>query len=490
MCPGNMTGFPDEPQRKNQQVHKRDNSDAPTRICIPNKSHTFACEGRGSNSRVISKTFSQPLPKKHKYWKNVRIGVGILSGHQSNVLVPASWIYFHFKYFSLDIFSFDSRLRVQLVRWKGNKVNLGVPVIRRSRIASLAISTRDNRWSDVVPPNAALTFAVLWDPEEEIVAFSGANLLDSLCDDAQSPISPTDAFDNRSQVLTIGNSTIPFSENTGTLAFFRDNYEFLFSARTPLTLERFRRTQTSSTLEGLDVYLRGSMLGKAHPNHRRFSFLDELEADIKFDPRTSFANMWYKKLKKNEERTVTGEGYEEGPMSAGSDRTLQAEYNLCSAFSTTTTSTSNYVSVDMAELDDEGSSSWSDLEAPNTPSYSRLLFTDLDPHRLSKRLRKSRHRDTPAPPSEVLNRPTYNHVSSSPGSGTVTPCKPPSLPRYFMKDILFSFSPSPSSFFANDQDEFVIINKHDNNTDGTRGNIDDERNGINIEPIYKWGHES
>lgn len=310
-------------------------------------------------------------------------------------------------------------------------------------MASLSISTRDHRWSDIVPPNAALTFAVLWDPEEEIVAFSGANLLDSICDDAQSPISPTDAFDGRSQVLTIGNSTIPLSENTATLAFFRDNYEFLFSTRTPLTLDRFRRTQTSSTLEGLDVYLRGSMLGKAHPNHRRFSFLEELEADIKFDPQTCFANMWYKRLKKSEERTITDEGYEEGPMSAGSDKTLQMEVNLvrlercscifptnffqCSAFSTTTTSTSNYVSIDVAELDDEGSSSWSDLEAPNTPSYSRLLFTDRDPHRLSGRLRKNRPWNVPAPPSEVLQRPTYNHVTSSPPESEP---KPPSLPRF------------------------------------------------------------
>jgi hypothetical protein len=119
------------------------------------------------------------------------------------------------------------------------------------------------------------------------------------------------------------------SENTATLAFFRDNHEFLFSTRTPLTFDRFRRTQTSSTLEGLDVYLRGSMLGKAHPHHRRFSFLHELEADFKFDPRTSFANMWHKRSRKSgDEHTITDEGFEESPNLLGSDRTVQMEVNL------------------------------------------------------------------------------------------------------------------------------------------------------------------
>ncbi|KAF5380124.1 hypothetical protein D9615_006285 [Tricholomella constricta] len=134
--------------------------------------------------------------------------------------------------------------------------------------------SKDNRWSDMVPPNSALTFAVLWDPEDDIVAFSGADLFDGLNDDdegTQSPDSPTDAWDSDSysQVLTIGHSTLPLSEHTATLAFFRDHHDFLFTTtHTPLTFDRSRlgrrQTQTSSTLEGLDVYLRGSMFARTH----------------------------------------------------------------------------------------------------------------------------------------------------------------------------------------------------------------------------------
>jgi len=309
---------------------------------------------------------------------------------------------------------------------------------RRARTASLTIASNEKRWSDVVPPNSALTFAVVWDPEDDMVAFSGAELFDGLNNDLNSPDSPYDACDSPSQILTIGPSTIPISENTATLAFFRDHYDFLFTTHTPLTFDRFKvsRTQTSSTLDGFDVYLRGSMFATTHIRDRQYSFLGQLEDDFEFDPRTSFANKWMTRAMLDKDQgSVIDEGYAE-EMSGDEPQVVapEDEANLSSAFSVTTTSTSNYVSVELDEEDDEGSASWSTVEAPNTPSFSRLLFSEQQ-RRSSGRLKKRKpvSVDNPAPPSEVLQRPSYNHTTTS---APQSPCAPkdkvlPKLVRSF-----------------------------------------------------------
>lgn len=199
---------------------------------------------------------------------------------------------------------------------------------------SLTIPIAENRWSDIVPPNSALIFAVLWDPKDEIVAFSSADLFDGLDDHAVSPDSPTDACDSYSQILTIGHSTIPLSENTATLAFFRDHHEFLFSNHTPITLDQFELGRTSSTLEGFDVYLRGSMFGRMHPRQRHYSFLGELADDIKFDPRMSFPSCLIRRVSvANDHSSISDEGYCEGfwgiaPINPDDG----AEYNLVRSF--------------------------------------------------------------------------------------------------------------------------------------------------------------
>lgn len=72
----------------------------------------------------------------------------------------------------------------------------------------------EHRWSELVPPRTALTFAAIWDPDEGMVTFSGARLLDSETADKGNANaqdkgfahdSPCDvAFaDDQSQVLTI-----------------------------------------------------------------------------------------------------------------------------------------------------------------------------------------------------------------------------------------------------------------------------------------------
>ncbi|KAK7038822.1 hypothetical protein VNI00_010452 [Paramarasmius palmivorus] len=163
------------------------------------------------------------------------------------------------------------------------------------------------RWSDVVPPNSALTFAVVWDPDDEMVAFSSAELLGENQGDDVAALSPTDAC---SQVLTIGQSTVPLSENTATLQYFRENYEWLFEDSCTRDRLKLGRTQTSSTLGELDVYLRGSLMGKVHRHNKSFSCLRMLDSEFKFDPRMSFAKKLPEALG-DERESIIDEGFYE-----------------------------------------------------------------------------------------------------------------------------------------------------------------------------------
>lgn len=165
----------------------------------------------------------------------------------------------------------------------------------------------------------------MWDPEDGIIAFSaGADLFEEEdgYSDQKSLDSPSDACDGRSQVLTIGQSTIPLTEtgnNTATLAFFRDTHQFLFAAAARMGEEHEIGgcTRTSSTMGTLDVYLRGSLFGKAHRDRRHFSCLDDLDKAFEFDPESDFA-VWSKQFMMVER--LGGDIESEGGMDVEADR--------------------------------------------------------------------------------------------------------------------------------------------------------------------------
>ncbi|KAF9023330.1 hypothetical protein BDZ89DRAFT_169865 [Hymenopellis radicata] len=93
-----------------------------------------------------------------------------------------------------------------------------------------------HRWSEVIPPKTALTFAVVWDPDADMVAFSGAHFLDAV--DASST-SPTDAYSVAA---------------SSTLRWFQDNHEYLFSDDSSQTDRAMAgQTQTSSLLMQPDI---------------------------------------------------------------------------------------------------------------------------------------------------------------------------------------------------------------------------------------------
>jgi hypothetical protein len=124
-----------------------------------------------------------------------------------------------------------------------------------------------NRWSEVVPPKTALTFAALWDPEEGMVTFSGAALLESESLSERS-LYPNVFDDDHSQYISVDRDTdggTTTTENTATLATFQDVFKaFLrhapWDSREHLItkagqgIPRGLQTRASSMFDGLDVY--------------------------------------------------------------------------------------------------------------------------------------------------------------------------------------------------------------------------------------------
>ncbi|KAJ8583420.1 hypothetical protein M405DRAFT_828668 [Rhizopogon salebrosus TDB-379] len=200
----------------------------------------------------------------------------------------------------------------------------------------------DNRWSDVVPPNSALTFAAVWDPKDGMVTFSGALLLDSSDESEYSSgaITPPEIFDDDvSQVVTIEQAS-ESGENTPTIETFQDVFKaFLHRVPRNSRYHKHKRSNTlaSSTLDGLDVYSRdpvfstNPLLSVKHQYFsQRFGKLDE---ELPLKARNESPDI------SSESDHVSDEGFfEESSIFKG--RT-----ELKSHWSVSTTSTSTYVEV-------------------------------------------------------------------------------------------------------------------------------------------------
>ncbi|KAJ3761040.1 hypothetical protein EV360DRAFT_80618 [Lentinula raphanica] len=291
-------------------------------------------------------------------------------------------------------------------------------------ITSPPTTSSEYRWSDVIPPKTALQFAVFWDSDDLVLFSDGELLEDSRTEDLLgSPLSPSDAC---SQVVSLGQSTIPLSDKSSTLLYFRDHLGPLIAedSRPPTSDSQERsflgRTQTSSTLEGLDVYLRGSLFGQAHRDHRYYSCLEDLDGKFEFDPRTSFAKEYLRNTETKEiiDDTVTDEGFfEVNITSRRRARDGKSSHLRPNSDSTGTSSTSSTTRMsDFVSIEDDGASSdWSTVEAPEFPSYSEYPHgrkVKQRPHK--RRLTKPRPAEIPAPPSEVLQREVFSHQVSLP----------------------------------------------------------------------------
>jgi hypothetical protein len=104
---------------------------------------------------------------------------------------------------------------------------------------------------------------------------------------------------------TICNSTpvlVPFpsdkdgdSDTETTLAYLCDHHNFIFHSSSSDCISRNAkqpcRTQASSTLDGLDVYAKGSLINGVHPRVTKYSCLNLLDQEFTFNPCTSFARL-------------------------------------------------------------------------------------------------------------------------------------------------------------------------------------------------------
>ncbi|KDQ49991.1 hypothetical protein JAAARDRAFT_51474 [Jaapia argillacea MUCL 33604] len=90
-------------------------------------------------------------------------------------------------------------------------------------------SPPDSRWSEVIPPHTALTFAAIWDPVEGMVAFSGAQLRDFLDKDVSFNTRPTSPGDGDSQILTIDRFALPSTVNSAALALDMERMPMTFA---------------------------------------------------------------------------------------------------------------------------------------------------------------------------------------------------------------------------------------------------------------------
>ncbi|KIP11799.1 hypothetical protein PHLGIDRAFT_511974, partial [Phlebiopsis gigantea 11061_1 CR5-6] len=232
-----------------------------------------------------------------------------------------------------------------------------------STASSSMAADRTRRWSEVVPPETALSFAAIWDPEDGLVTFSGPELLNADSATAARDL-PLDANEGRSQILTIDGFSLPFSGVLPDGAGLGRRVQFMADA-----------LDEGGSL--LDPYMR-------YFEERRRAQGVKLDADLKARRRmvhidwsqlrhasAAVASLGSRILKPftlappddRSEHTYDGL-FEEAPVTARTSASapMMVHLHLKSAFSVTTTSTTGYVDVDTPSEYSQGDTDvWSSL---------------------------------------------------------------------------------------------------------------------------------
>ncbi|KAJ3503895.1 hypothetical protein NLJ89_g8228 [Agrocybe chaxingu] len=142
------------------------------------------------------------------------------------------------------------------------------------------------RWSDVVPPQSALTFAVLWDPEEDLVVFSQPDIRQEDFDkDISSHYLGLPPHEHLAELRSVTISSLASSPRSSRFDLLEEQHEDLFGPYSREQRSLRGMTQTSSTLGGLDVYLKGAALAKTHQHQPNYSILTfNTDLDLSLDP--------------------------------------------------------------------------------------------------------------------------------------------------------------------------------------------------------------
>ncbi|OCH89142.1 hypothetical protein OBBRIDRAFT_38750 [Obba rivulosa] len=310
----------------------------------------------------------------------------------------------------------------------------------------------NNRWSEVIPPHNALTFAAVWDPAEGMVTFSGAHLLESESGDPADARptagdAPRDILDSQSQVLTIDRLALALGGTApSTAAFACEDFALDHGAyhgwlEPPLHAPHSPAIASSTVLahfagqggQGDPRRLLRACLNRFHPGEleRRKRFAVRLPSS-RSPPSSSSQGS-------STTQTVSDEGFFEGRRRGPHDTYENTPVfvnvgGLKSAFSVSSTSTTNYIEVDfptgVSYIDSQHMAPQAPGVDADSCSSSWLTVREIDhafcyPHpmqrgrRLQKRPRTKSTLSKPANPTEVLAREYYNHDSPCPSLPTV-----------------------------------------------------------------------
>ncbi|KAH9983437.1 hypothetical protein BJV74DRAFT_620127 [Russula compacta] len=240
-----------------------------------------------------------------------------------------------------------------------------------SRTAVPHSTQRQHRWSELVPPQTALTFVAMYDPSDELITFSGASLLPSEPPTPPTPYSPV--FDAPDTPITCG--PMPCTPAPSTLADMQSLLDAYFRSAAP-TGNNIPPARASSTFDGLLCVPPES--GSTKTGCWREKPLP-MRPPPPPDRDSVFAWSWLGRMTPDDPREpwdATGnEGgcvywpsvADSGYISAGCDGAACdgdddgdsfyftppeiEDPNECSAFSVTTTSTSEYIDVPGRECD-------------------------------------------------------------------------------------------------------------------------------------------
>ncbi|OBZ78472.1 hypothetical protein A0H81_02801 [Grifola frondosa] len=285
----------------------------------------------------------------------------------------------------------------------------------------------DHRWSELIPPHTALTFAAMWDPVDGMVTFSGAHLLDTddleQCPSHNLADSPHDVPDSQSQILTIDRIAYALYGTTPNSATFACDAQG--DAGTAMDSDQLGTP--SPALASSAALVSDSELHQLFTsciNRTRFMRLSRpphpaVRACTNYvaDDIEAYTNSH------ESEDTVKDEGFCEGRRLTSCTYTTApviVDLNLSSAFSVTTTSTSRYIEVDYpSTIADNGPENALNEDEWSTLADADRAFCFNIPLERRRRLRKPRTPSRsstgslPADPAEVLAREQYNHASST-----------------------------------------------------------------------------
>ncbi|KAF8555619.1 hypothetical protein OG21DRAFT_1496184 [Imleria badia] len=287
-------------------------------------------------------------------------------------------------------------------------------------------TTHLNRWSEVVPPKTALTFAALWDPEEGMVTFSGAALLESESSSGRS--SQPDIFDDDySQFMSLDRDIdggVTTDENTATLATFQDVFKaFLrhthWDSREHLNSKAGQSaTRASSTFDGLDVYSHDVQVKGRRS--LQLSCIDLLDTESSFRAPSAFGKLRLRSDLMLDSCRSESEGDSSRPS------------YLISRFSTTTTSTSNYVDITASAAQSLRISETSPIPGWNPPNecVSPASSWPYLPRR-RRLLRKRRPFDGDVTTTTTCSTPSTPRKVTPKSSISPSPCSPSPSARVF-----------------------------------------------------------